>query len=693
MNIVYNQNKNLKSSCYSNQNFSSFNYGDAIVHIHHGVGRYRGLILMNLIEGEVEFLHIEYFGKAMLYVPIRELHLILPYNSINKDNAPLHTLGSRQWERSKNQVIQQVKDISEELLNLYAKRKLQIGYSFKFNLEDYKKFSKGFIFKETIDQSNAISDVICDMMSKKPMDRLICGDVGFGKTEIALRSAFIAVMNNKQVAFLSPTTLLSEQHVKTFINRFSNFSIKIIELSRLKSLKKFNIAIKEINDGTSDIVIGTHKLFSKKIKFNRLGLLIIDEEHRFGVEQKEAFKKLYPNVDILSLTATPIPRSLGMALNGIKDFSIITSPPQNRIATKTFICEENNNIIYKAINNELNRNGQVYFIHNEIKTIEKRKNTLLLMFPSANISVIHGNMNENSLEKIMKNFIEQKINILISTIIIEIGIDVPSANTIIIYRSDKFGLAQLHQLRGRVGRSCNQSYAYLLTPSKENLTERAICRFNAIKEMDKLGSGLSLSMHDLEIRGAGEILGKEQAGKIQEIGFQLYSKMLINAINFLKNGNTIKNDKYFFPISATINLHTSSILPNSYCRDIQDRIYFYRMLANCKSNNNINYIKKKLIKQFGELPMQASILIETHKIRIIADSLAILKIDIDDKVIKIQFHSYAPVNIDQTIKNIIYQYKDVKFLKENILYIKVYSQNINDRIENVKQVLEKVKLT
>ncbi|HTN67343.1 MAG TPA: transcription-repair coupling factor, partial [Burkholderiaceae bacterium] len=508
------------------RDLSELKIGDPVVHINHGIGRYMGLTSMDLGQGETEFLHLEYAKDTKLYVPVAQLHVISRYSGASPDDAPLHALGSGQWEKAKQRAAQQVRDTAAELLNLYARRALRQGHQFEYSAQDYAAFADSFGFEETPDQAAAITAVIEDMASGKPMDRLICGDVGFGKTEVALRAAFVAVLGGKQVAILAPTTLLAEQHAQLFADRFADWPVKIAELSRFRTGKEVTQAIKGMADGTLDIVIGTHKLLSKDVKFTRLGLVIIDEEHRFGVRQKEALKAMRAEVDVLTLTATPIPRTLGMALEGLRDFSIIATAPQKRLAIKTFVRSEGEAVIREACLRELKRGGQVYFLHNEVETIQNRRAMLEELLPEARIGVAHGQMHERELEKVMRDFVAQRFNILLCTTIIETGIDVPTANTIVMHRADKFGLAQLHQLRGRVGRSHHQAYAYLLVHDVQGLSKLAQRRLDAIQQMEELGSGFYLAMHDLEIRGAGEVLGENQSGEMTEIGFQLYSDML-----------------------------------------------------------------------------------------------------------------------------------------------------------------------
>ena len=503
------------------KDLSELNVGDPVVHSAHGIGRYRGLMHMDMgnknAAGEPElqeFLHLEYADQATLYVPVSQLQLISRYTGVSADEAPLHRLGSGQWEKAKRKAAEQVRDAAAELLNIYARRAAREGHAFRYSPGDYEQFANDFGFEETADQKAAIHCVIQDMISPRPMDRLVCGDVGFGKTEVALRAAFVAVTGGKQVAFLAPTTLLAEQHYQTLVDRFSKWPVKVAEMSRFRSAKEITAALKGVADGTVDIVVGTHKLLSEATQFKNLGLLIIDEEHRFGVRHKEQMKALRAEVDVLTLTATPIPRTLGMALEGLRDLSVIATAPQRRLAIKTFVRTEGNGVIREAVLRELKRGGQVYFLHNEVETIENRRQKLEELLPEARIAVAHGQMPERQLEAVMRDFVAQRFNLLLCSTIIETGIDVPSANTIVMSRADKFGLAQLHQLRGRVGRSHHQAYAYLMVPDIEGLTKQAQQRLDAIQSMEELGSGFYLAMHDLEIRGAGEVLGENQSGNI-----------------------------------------------------------------------------------------------------------------------------------------------------------------------------------
>ena len=667
------------------RDLSELKIGDPIVHINHGIGRYMGLVSLDLGEGETEFLHLEYAKDTKLYVPVSQLHVISRYSGASPEDAPLHALGSGQWEKAKRRAAQQIRDTAAELLNLYARRALRQGHSFEYSAHDYEAFADSFGFEETPDQAAAINAVIKDMTSGKPMDRLICGDVGFGKTEVALRATFVAVLGGKQVAILAPTTLLAEQHAQTFADRFADWPVKIAEMSRFRSAKEIAQAIKGMADGTLDIVIGTHKLLSNDVKFSRLGLVIIDEEHRFGVRQKEALKALRAEVDVLTLTATPIPRTLGMALEGLRDFSVIATAPQKRLAIKTFVRSENESVIREACLRELKRGGQVYFLHNEVETIQNRRAMLEALLPEARIAVAHGQMHERDLEKVMRDFVAQRFNILLCTTIIETGIDVPTANTIVMHRADKFGLAQLHQLRGRVGRSHHQAYAYLLVNDVQGLTKLAQRRLDAIQQMEELGSGFYLAMHDLEIRGAGEVLGENQSGEMHEIGFQLYSDMLNEAVRSLKNG---KEPDLAAPLSSTteINLHVPALLPNDYCGDVHERLSLYKRLANCATHDAIDDLQEELIDRFGKLPDPGKALIETHRLRVAARQIGIIKIDAHGESVLLQFQPNPPIDAMRII-DLIQKNRHVKLNGQDKLRITANMPDLASRVAQVKSAI------
>ena len=674
------------------KDLSELNVGDPVVHSQHGIGRYRGLVNMDLGEKNAdgtpaaqEFLHLEYAGDATLYVPVSQLQLISRYTGVSAEEAPLHRLGSGQWEKAKRRAAEQVRDSAAELLNIYARRAAREGHAFRYSPQDYETFANDFGFEETADQNAAIHAVIQDMISPRPMDRLVCGDVGFGKTEVALRAAFVAVTGGKQVAILAPTTLLAEQHFQTLKDRFAKWPVQIAEVSRFRSGKEVTAALKGIADGTVDIVVGTHKLLSESTKFHNLGLLIIDEEHRFGVRHKEAMKALRAEVDVLTLTATPIPRTLGMALEGLRDLSVIATAPQRRLAIKTFVRNEGTGVIREAVLRELKRGGQVYFLHNEVDTIENRRQKLEEILPEARIAVAHGQMPERELERVMRDFVAQRYNILLCSTIIETGIDVPTANTIVMSRADKFGLAQLHQLRGRVGRSHHQAYAYLMVPEIQGLTKQAAQRLDAIQQMEELGSGFYLAMHDLEIRGAGEVLGENQSGNMMEVGFQLYNEMLSEAVRCLKAG---KEPDLLSPLSVTtdINLHAPALLPNDYCGDVHLRLSFYKKLATAKTSDQIDALLEEIVDRFGKLPPQAQTLVDVHRLRVLTQPYGVIKVDAAPGVIQITFKPNPPVD-PMAIIGLIQKNKHIKLAGNDKLRIERELPDPKARAQMVRDVL------
>lgn len=674
------------------KDLSELNVGDPVVHSQHGIGRYRGLIHMDmgdkLPDGTpalLEFLHLEYAQNAVLYVPVSQLHLISRYTGVSADEAPLHKLGSGQWDKARRKAAEQVRDAAAELLNIYARRAAREGFAFRFDAHDYEAFANDFGFEETADQNAAIHAVIQDMVSPRPMDRLVCGDVGFGKTEVALRAAFVAVTGGKQVAFLAPTTLLAEQHYQTLVDRFAKWPVRIAEMSRFRTTKEINAALKGVADGSIDIVVGTHKLLSEKTQFKNLGLLIIDEEHRFGVRHKEAMKALRAEVDVLTLTATPIPRTLGMALEGLRDLSVIATAPQRRLAIKTFVRNEGHGVIREAVLRELKRGGQVYFLHNEVDTIENRRQKLEEILPEARIAIAHGQMPERELERVMRDFVAQRFNLLLCSTIIETGIDVPTANTIIMSRADKFGLAQLHQLRGRVGRSHHQAYAYLLVPDIDGLTKQAQQRLDAIQQMEELGSGFYLAMHDLEIRGAGEVLGESQSGNMLEVGFQLYNEMLAEAVASLKAG---REPDLLNPVNVTtdINLHAPALLPDDYCGDVHLRLSFYKKLATAKTSDHIDRLLEELVDRFGKLPAQAQTLLDVHRLRVLSQPYGVQKIDATPGVILITFRPNPPIDPMRIIE-LVQKNRDIKLAGNDKLRIERALPEAKDRAQLVRDVL------
>jgi len=625
------------------RDLSELKVGDPVVHEQHGIGRYHGLISLDLEEGQSEFLLLEYEGGDKLYVPVAQLGVIGRYSGAQPEEAPLHKLGSGQWDKAKERAAKQVRDTAAELLALYAKRAARLGHAFSIEQRDLETFAAGFGFEETPDQAAAVEAVVADMAAGKPMDRLVCGDVGFGKTEVALRAAFVAIADKKQVVILCPTTLLAEQHLQTFKDRFADWPVNIAELSRFRSGKETSEILRKLETGEIDIVIGTHKLLSKDVKLKRLGLVIIDEEHRFGVRQKEAMKRLRAEVDVLTLTATPIPRTLALSLEGIRDFSVIATAPQKRLAIKTFVAPWSEGLIREAVMRELKRGGQAYFLHNEVDSIERMRERLERLLPEARIAVAHGQMRERELERVMRDFTAQRSSVLLCSTIIETGIDNPTTNTIVINRADRFGLAQLHQLRGRVGRSHHQAYAYLLTPPEDALNRNAVKRLEAIQTMEELGSGFYLAMHDLEIRGAGEILGEEQSGEMQEIGFSLYARMLDRAVRKLKAGKAPELEGTV-DVSTEVNLHVPALLPAAYCSDVHERLSLYKRLADAETREDLELLREELVDRFGELPEPARALVECHMVRIAARPLGVTRVDATHEAVQLQFMKNPPVD-------------------------------------------------
>ncbi|NRF70521.1 transcription-repair coupling factor [Aquincola sp. S2] len=670
------------------KDLSELKIGDPVVHANHGIGRYQGLVNIDLGEGASEFLHLVYADKATLYVPVSQLHLISRYTGVSAEEAPLHKLGSAAWDKAKRRAAEQVRDTAAELLNLYARRAAREGYAHRFTPHDYEAFAASFGFEETPDQRAAIHAVIQDLISPQPMDRLVCGDVGFGKTEVALRAAFVAVHGGKQVALLAPTTLLAEQHYQTLVDRFGKWPVKVAELSRFRSPKEVKIALEGLEQGTVDIVVGTHKLLSAEVKYKRLGLLIIDEEHRFGVRHKEAIKAMRSEVDVLTLTATPIPRTLGMALEGLRDLSVIATAPQRRLAIKTFVRNEGNSIIREAVLRELKRGGQVYFLHNEVETINARRERLAELLPEARIAVAHGQMPERELESVMRDFVAQRHNVLLCSTIIETGIDVPSANTIVISRADKFGLAQLHQLRGRVGRSHHQAYAYLLVPDTESLTKQASLRLEAIQSMEELGSGFYLAMHDLEIRGAGEVLGEHQSGNMQEVGFQLYNDMLGEAVSALKAGREpdLLSPTGVFGGSTEINLHAPALLPDAYCGDVHTRLNLYKRLATAERPEQLDLMLEEITDRFGKLPAQGQTLFDTHRLRVLAKPYGVQKIDANPRLMSITFKPNPPIDAMRIIE-LVQKHRHIKLAGNDKLRIEREIADPKDRAQFIRDVL------
>ncbi|OGA79881.1 MAG: transcription-repair coupling factor [Betaproteobacteria bacterium RIFCSPLOWO2_12_FULL_65_14] len=671
------------------RDLSELKVGDPVVHEQHGIGRYQGLISLDFEEGQSEFLVLEYDGGDKLYVPVSQLAVIGRYSGAQPEEAPLHKLGSGQWDKAKARAARQVRDTAAELLALYAKRAARLGHAFGVRQHDLEAFAAGFGFEETPDQAQAIEAVVTDMAAGKPMDRLVCGDVGFGKTEVALRAAFVAVADQKQVVILCPTTLLAEQHLQTFSDRFAEWPVNIAELSRFRSSKETTQILKKLESGEIDVVIGTHKLLSKDVKLKRLGLVIIDEEHRFGVRQKEAMKRLRAEVDVLTLTATPIPRTLAMSLEGIRDFSVIATAPQKRLAIKTFVSPWSEGLIREAVLRELKRGGQVYFLHNEVESIERMQERLARLLPEGRIAVAHGQMRERDLERVMRDFTAQRSNVLLCSTIIETGIDIPTANTIVINRADRFGLAQLHQLRGRVGRSHHQAYAYLLTPPEEALNKNAVKRLEAIQMMEELGSGFYLAMHDLEIRGAGEILGEEQSGEIQEIGFSLYARMLERAVRKLKAGKAPELEGSV-DVSTEVNLHVPALLPASYCSDVHERLSLYKRLADAETREELDALREELVDRFGELPEAARALVECHVVRIAARPLGVARIDATHEAVQLQFIKNPPLDGARVIDFIRRKGRHARLAGPEKLRVEAKLPAWQERAAAVKDILQQL---
>ena len=598
--------------------------GNAVVHQDHGVGRYNGLQTLSIDGQDAEFLVLLYANEATLYVPVSGIELLSRYSG--GENAPLHKLGGEQWTKAKRKAAEKIKDTAAELLHIYALREAQDGYAFPKPDDSYQAFCDAFPYEETPDQEQTIKAVLSDMMADQPMDRLVCGDVGFGKTEVAMRAAFMAVNGGKQVALLVPTTLLAQQHYETLRDRFANWPVNVSVMSRFQTTAEQNKAIAHAKDGKLDILVGTHKILQGKLNFKRLGLLIIDEEHRFGVQQKESFKKLRSEVDILTLTATPIPRTLNMSMAGMRDLSIIATPPARRISIKTFVRQDDTKIVKEAILRELLRGGQVYYLHNEVKTIENSADRLRELVPEARVSVAHGQMRERKLEQVMGDFYHKRSNVLVCSTIIETGIDIPTANTIIIERADKFGLAQLHQLRGRVGRSHHQAYAYLMIPHPKLLSKDASKRLDAIEATADLGAGFTLASHDLEIRGAGELLGEEQSGQMQGIGFSLYMEMLNQTVEAMKKGETLNLDQ---PLTrgTEVNLHLPALIPENYLPDVHNRLVMYQRIANAEHNAALKELQVEMIDRFGLLPDQIKNLFRQNRLKLKAKAIGITRIE------------------------------------------------------------------
>lgn len=668
------------------RNLTELQINSPVVHIDHGIGLYKGLQIIKTGDIKTEFLVLEYEGDAKLYVPVSALHLISRYTGVDADHVKLHPLGSKQWEKTKRAAAEKVRDVAAELLDIYARRAAKVGHEFSSAKTEYQKFAAAFPFEETPGQQQAINDVINDMTSSRIMDRLICGDVGFGKTEVAMRAAFIAVQDGKQVIVLVPTTLLAEQHYENFKDRFADWPVKIEVISRFHTDKKQKNVMQQIEEGKVDIVIGTHKLLQPNVHFKNLGLLIIDEEHRFGVQQKERIKSLRSEVDMLALTATPIPRTLNMALAGMRDLSLIATPPARRLAVKTFVHDHEASVVREAILREIMRGGQMYYLHNDVASIQRCADELHKLIPEARINIAHGQMHERELAQAMTDFYHKRFNVLVCTTIIESGIDIPSANTIIIERADKFGLAQLHQLRGRVGRSHHQAYAYLLIPNRKVITADAIKRLDAIAAIDDLGAGFMLASHDLEIRGAGELLGEEQSGHIQAIGFNLYMELLEEAVAALKAGKVIDLEKPLHH-GIEIDLNIPALIPETLTPDVNRRLTLYKRIANAKNQDQLKELQVEIIDRFGLLPEQTKNLFRLAELKLFATKLDIKKIDTIKDAVRIEFDKSPNIDLAKLLKLIQTHPKLYKLDSHQRLHLTIGSTKPSDKIDEIEKLL------
>ncbi|ROS00303.1 transcription-repair coupling factor [Sinobacterium caligoides] len=671
------------------RNLNELKVGAPVVHLDHGVGRYLGLESIGVGGQEVEFLALSYANDTKLYVPVSSLHLISRYSGSDDEHAPLHRLGNEQWQKAKRKAIEQIHDVAAELLDIYARRAARRGQSLAASDENYRLFSAGFPFEETPDQEQAIIAVRSDLRANTPMDRLICGDVGFGKTEVAMRAAFIAAEAGKQVAILVPTTLLAQQHYESFCDRFADWPVNIEVISRFKTASEQKKVIAKLADGSIDIIIGTHKLIQNEIKYKDLGLLIIDEEHRFGVKQKETLKSLRAQVDILTMTATPIPRTLNMAMSGMRDLSIIATPPAKRLSVKTFVQEKQDPTIKEAILRELLRGGQVYYLHNEVKNIEKAARDIEELIPEARVAIGHGQMRERELEQVMSDFYHKRYNVFVCTTIIETGIDIPSANTIIIDRADKFGLAQLHQLRGRVGRSHHQAYAYLLTPNPKALSKDAIKRLEAIAEAQDLGSGFTLATHDMEIRGAGELLGDEQSGQIQTVGFSLYMEMLEEAIDAIKQGKTPNIEKALNQ-GAEVDLKLAALIPNDYLPDVHGRLILYKRISGAKTSEQLKDLQVEMIDRFGLLPQQVKNLFRLTELRLLIEPLGIQKLEAGPSSGRLIFSANTTIEPMKIVTLVQTQPSRYQLEGATTLRFKQKMEDVEQRFDNVQKLINQL---
>ena len=685
------RNKKQSDTDFIVKSLTELSIGDAVVHLDHGVGRYLGLQTINTDGQDTEFLTLEYANAAKLYVPVLSLHLISRYGGAEQDTAPINHLGSDQWLKTRRKAAEKIRDVAVELLDIYAQREAKIGYKYSWSTEEYESFASSFPFEETADQESAIEAVLDDMKNGRSMDRLVCGDVGFGKTEVAIRATFVAVQNSKQVAMLVPTTLLAQQHYESFKDRFADWPIVIEVISRFKSASEQNETLKKVAAGKVDVLIGTHKLLHGDIDYSNLGMLIIDEEHRFGVRQKEKLKSIRANVDILTLTATPIPRTLNMALAGIRDLSLIVTPPARRLSVKTFVRQEQDSLVVEAVSRELLRGGQVFYLHNEVKSIEATAEHLRNIVPQARICVAHGQMLERDLEKVMADFYHKRYNILVCTTIIETGIDIPSANTILIHRADKFGLAQLHQLRGRVGRSHHQAYAYLLLPNDGKISADANKRIEAIQSASTLGAGFTLASHDLEIRGAGELLGDEQSGHMQKIGFSLYTEMLEQAVAAIKSGRRPDLDMDLSK-SIEVNLRIPALIPEAYLPDVHLRLIMYKRISASLDDDDLRELQVEMIDRFGLLPESLKLLFGVTQLKLNAEKYGIKKIDANVKTGRIEFKAQTPIDPMSLVEMIQNDPQTYKLGGANSLQFTHNCDEGADKLDFIRKLLDNFKL-
>ncbi len=672
-------------------NLAELEIGSPVVHQDHGIGRYHGLVrLSNGDDVDNDYLTLEYAGGDKLYVPVDALDRISRYTGSSEEEAPLHKLGGDQWKRAKRKAREKIRDIAAELLDLYARRAAQEGYAYPQPDAHYQEFAADFPFAETPDQERAIEEVIASMCSPSPMDRLVCGDVGFGKTEVAMRAAFLAVNAGKQVLLLTPTTLLAQQHYESFRDRFAEYPVRIELLSRFRSQKEITESLRGIREGWVDIAIGTHRLLQKDVSFKDLGLVILDEEHRFGVRQKERLKRWRAEVDLLTLTATPIPRTLNLAMAGLREISTIATPPDERLAVKTFVSEWDSHLIREAILREIRRGGQVYFLHNEVRTIERIRDQVEQLVPEATIRVAHGQVQERELEEVMADFYHQRFNVLVTTTIIESGIDIPSANTIIINQADRFGLAQLHQLRGRVGRSSHRAYAYILVNDRKTLTPDAQKRLETIESLEDLGVGFLLANHDLEIRGAGNILGEEQSGNIQAVGFETYMELLNEAIESIKSGRDIELDTTAEETNqgVQVNLHLTTIIPEDYLPDVHERLVLYKRIASAPDRESLEDLREEMVDRFGSLPQPTLHLLQGAQFKLRARHLGIERIDAGPRGGRILFSKHPQVDPERLVALLQTDPNQYSMHGENELRVTVDWQDPQARIEGVRHLLE-----